>query len=79
MKQRNLLLLFCAVLLVAGCTEKKQKHMKSSDFEASQVLKGSMAERVEVDSDLISDADSVVPYVPGGGNGMRAFVAKHVR
>ena len=33
MKQRNLIFLFCAVLLVAGCTEKKQNHMKSPDFE----------------------------------------------
>lgn len=79
MKQRNLILLFCAVLLATGCTEKKQNHMKSSDFEVSQVLKDSMPEPVKLDSDLLSDAGTVVPYFPGGLNAMRAFVAKHVR
>lgn len=79
MKQRNLILLFCAVLLMTGCTEKKQNHMKSSDFEVSKVLKDSLPEPVKVDSDLLSDAGTVVPYFPGGLNAMRAFVAKHVR
>lgn len=79
MKQRNLILLFCAVLLMSGCTEKKQNHMKSSDFEASRVLKDSLPEPVKLDSDLLSDAGTVVPYFPGGLNAMRAFVAKHVR
>lgn len=79
MKQRNLILLFCAVLLMTGCTEKKQNHMKTSDFEASKVLKDSLPEPVKLDSDLLSDAGTVVPYFPGGLNAMRAFVAKHVR
>ena len=79
MKQRNLILLFCAVLLVAGCTEKKQNHMKSPDFEASQVLKDSMPEPVKLDSGLLSNAGTVVPYFPGGLKAMRAFIAKHVR
>ena len=79
MKQRNLILLFCAVLLATGCTEKKQNHMKSSDFEASRVLKDSLPEPVKLDSDLLSDAGTVVPYFPGGLNAMRAFVGKHVR
>ena len=79
MKQRNLILLFCAVLLMTGCTEKKQNHMKSSDFEVSKVLKDSLPEPVKLDSDLLSDAGTVVPYFPGGLNAMRAFVAKHVR
>lgn len=79
MKQRNLILLFCAVLLMTGCTEKKKNHMKSSDFEASRVLKDSLPEPVKLDSDLLSDAGTVVPYFPGGLNAMRAFVAKHVR
>ena len=79
MKQRNLILLFCAVLLMSGCTEKKKNHMKSSDFEASKVLKDSMPEPVKMDSVLLSDAGTVVPYFPGGLNAMRAFVAKHVR
>ena len=79
MKQRNLILLFCAVLLMAGCTEKKQNRMKSTDFEVSKVLKDSMPEPVKMDSVLLSDAGTVVPYFPGGLNAMRAFVAKHVR
>ena len=79
MKQRNLILLFCAVLLVAGCTEKKQNHMKSPDFEASQVLKDSMLEPVKLDSDLLSDSGTVVPYFPGGLKAMKAFIAKQVR
>lgn len=79
MKQRNLILLFCAVLLMTGCTEKKQNHMKSSDFEASRLLKDSLPEPVKLDSDLLSDGGTVVPYFPGGLNAMRAFVAKHVR
>lgn len=79
MKQRNLILLFCAVLLMTGCTEKKKNHMKSSDFEASRLLKDSLPEPVKLDSDLLSDAGTVVPYFPGGLNAMRAFVAKHVR
>lgn len=79
MKQRNLIFLFCAVLLVAGCTEKKQNHMKSSDFEASRVLKDSMPEPVKLDSDLLSNAGTVVPYFPGGLKAMRAFIAKHMR
>lgn len=70
---------FCAVLLVAGCTEKKQNHMKSPDFEVSQVLKDSMPEPVKLDSDLLSNAGTVVPYFPGGLKAMRAFIAKHVR
>lgn len=79
MKLRNLILLFCAVLLMTGCTEKKQNHMKSSDFEVNKVLKDSMPEPVKMDSVLLSDAGTVVPYFPGGLNAMRAFVAKHVR
>ena len=79
MKQRNLILLFCAVLLMTGCTEKKQNRMKSTDFEVSKVLKDSMPEPVKMDSVLLSDAGTVVPYFPGGLNAMRAFVAKHVR
>ena len=79
MKQRYLIFFFWAVLLVAGCTEKKQNHMKSPDFEASQVLKDSMPEPVKLDSDQLSEAGTVVPYFPGGLNAMRAFVAKHVR
>lgn len=79
MKQRNLILLFCAVLLVAGCTEKKQNHMKSPDFEVNKMLKDSMPEPVKMDSVLLSDAGTIVPYFPGGLNAMRAFVAKHVR
>lgn len=76
MKQRNLIFLFCAVLLVAGCTEKKQNQ---PDFEASQVLKDSMPEPVKLDSDLFSGAGTVVPYFPGGLKAMRAFIAKHMR
>ena len=72
-------MLFCAVLLMAGCTEKKQNRMKSTDFEVSKVLKDSMPEPVKMDSVLLSDAGTVVPYFPGGLNAMRAFVAKHVR
>ena len=79
MKQRYLIFFFWAALLVAGCTEKKQNHMKSPDFEASQVLKDSMPEPVKLDSDQLSEAGTVVPYFPGGLNAMRAFVAKHVR
>lgn len=79
MKQRNLILLFCALLLVAGCTEKKQNHMKSPDFKASRVLKDSMPEPVKLDSGLLSDAGTVVPYFPGGLKAMRAFIAKHMR
>ena len=79
MKQRNLILLFCAVLLVAGCTEKKSIHVKSSELEASRIRMDSMPESVKLDSDLLSDSGTVVPYFPGGLNAMRAFVAKHVR
>ena len=79
MKQRYLIFFFWAALLIVGCTEKKQNHMKSSDFEASRLLKDSLPEPVKLDSDLLSDAGTVVPYFPGGLNAMRAFVAKHVR
>lgn len=79
MKQISLIFLFGAVLLMAGCAEKKQNHMKSPDFEASQVLKDSMPEPVKLDSDLLSGAGTVVPYFPGGLKAMRAFIAKHVR
>ncbi len=79
MKQRNLILLFCAALLIVSCTEKKQNHMKSPDFEASQVLKDSMPESVKLDSDLLSGAGTVVPYFPGGLKAMKAFMAKQVR
>ena len=79
MKQISLIFLFGAVLLMAGCTEKKQNHMKSPDFEASQVLKDSMPEPVKLESDLLSGAGTVVPYFPGGLKAMRAFIAKHVR
>lgn len=79
MKQRNLILLFCAVLLVAGCTEKKTIHVKSTELKASRIRMDSMPESVKLDSDLLSDAGTVVPYFPGGLKAMRAFVAKHVR
>lgn len=36
-------------------------------------------ESVKLDSDLLSDAGTVVPYFPGGLKAMRAFIAKHVR
>lgn len=38
----------------------------------------SMPEPVKLDSDLLSDAGTVVPYFPGGLKAMRAFIAKHV-
>ena len=79
MKQRYFIFLFSVALLMVGCTEKKQNHMKSSDFEVSQVLKDSMPEPVKLDSDLLSDAGTVVPYFPGGLKAMRAFIAKHMR
>lgn len=79
MKQRNLILLFWAALLIVGCTEKKSIHVKSSELEASRIRMDSMPESVKLDSDLLSDSGTVVPYFPGGLNAMRAFVAKHVR
>ena len=79
MKQISLIFLFGAALLMVSCTEKKSIHVKSPDFEASQVLKDSMPEPVKLDSDLLSDAGTVVPYFPGGLKAMRAFIAKHVR
>ena len=79
MKQRNLILLFCAVLLMTGCTEKKSIHVKSSELEASRIRMDSMPEPVKLDNDQLSEAGTVVPYFPGGLNAMRAFVAKHVR
>ena len=79
MKKRNLILLFWAALLIVGCTEKKSIHVKSSELEASRIRMDSMPESVKLDSDLLSDSGTVVPYFPGGLNAMRAFVAKHVR
>ena len=38
----------------------------------------SMPEPVKLDSDLLSDAGTVVPYFPGGLKAMRAFIAIHV-
>ncbi len=38
-----------------------------------------MPEPVKLDSDLLSDSGTVVPYFPGGLKAMRAFIAKHVR
>ncbi len=38
----------------------------------------SMPEPVKLDSDLLSDAGTIVPYFPGGLKAMRAFIAKHV-
>lgn len=58
---------------------KETNHMKSPDFEASQVLKDSMPEPVKLDSGLLSNAGTVVPYFPGGLKAMRAFIVKHVR
>ena len=79
MKQRNLILLFWAALLIVGCTEKKSIHVKSSELEASRIRMDSMPESVKLDSDLLSDSGTVVPYFPGGLKAMRAFIAKHVR
>lgn len=39
----------------------------------------SMPEPVKLDSDLLSDSGTVVPYFPGGLKAMSAFIAKHVR
>lgn len=79
MKNRNLILFFCAALLMTGCTEKKPNHTKPFDFEVDHPLKDSMPEPVKMNSDLLSDDGTVVPYFPGGLNAMRAFIAKHVR
>lgn len=78
MKQRYFIFLFSVALLMVGCTEKKSIHVKSSEFEASHTCMDSMPEPVKLDSDLLSDAGTVVPYFPGGLKAMRAFIAKHV-
>ena len=39
----------------------------------------SMPESVKLDSDLLSDSGTVVPYFPGGLKAMNAFIAKQVR
>lgn len=39
----------------------------------------SMPESVKLDSDLLSDSGTVVPYFPGGLKAMSAFIAKHMR
>lgn len=78
MKQISLIFLFGAVLLMAGCAEKKSNHVQSSEFEASHTRMDSMPEPVKLDSDLLSDSSTVVPYFPGGLKAMRAFIAKHV-
>lgn len=78
MKQISLIFLFGAALLMVSCTEKKSIHVKSSDLEARHISMDSMPEPVKLDSDLLSDAGTVVPYFPGGLKAMRAFIAKHV-
>ena len=79
MKQISLIFLFGAALLMVSCTEKKSIHVKSSDLEARHISMDTMPEPVKLDSDLLSDAGTVVPYFPGGLKAMRAFIAKHVR
>lgn len=79
MKQRYFIFLFSVALLMVGCTEKKSIHVKSSDLEARHISMDSMPEPVKLDSDLLSDAGTVVPYFPGGLKAMSAFIAKQVR
>ena len=79
MKQRYFIFLFSVALLMVGCTEKKSIHVKSSEFEASHTCMDSMPEPVKLDSDLLSDSGTVVPYFPGGLKAMSAFIAKQVR
>lgn len=79
MKQRYFIFLFSVALLMVGCTEKKSIHVKSSEFEASHTRMDSMPEPVKLDSDLLSDSSTVVPYFPGGLKAMKAFIAKQVR
>lgn len=79
MKQRYFIFLFSVALLMVGCTEKKSIHVKSSEFEASHTRMDSMPEPVKLDSDLLSDSGTVVPYFPGGLKAMSAFIAKQVR
>lgn len=78
MKQISLIFLFGAALLMVSCTEKKSIHVKSSELEARHISMDSMPDPVKLDSDLLSDAGTVVPYFPGGLKAMRAFIAKHV-
>lgn len=79
MKQISLIFLFGAALLMAGCAEKKSNHVQSSDLEERHISMDSMPEPVKLDSDLLSDAGTVVPYFPGGLKAMSAFIAKQVR
>ena len=79
MKQRYFIFLFSVALLMVGCTEKKSIHVKSSELEASHTRTDSMPEPVKLDSDLLSDSGTVVPYFPGGLKAMSAFIAKQVR
>ena len=79
MKQISLIFLFGAVLLMAGCAEKKSNHVQSSDLEERHISMDSMPEPVKLDSDLLSDSGTVVPYFPGGLKAMSAFIAKQVR
>lgn len=79
MKQRYFIFLFSVALLMVGCTEKKSIHVKSSEFEASHTRMDSMPDPVKLDSDLLSDSSTVVPYFPGGLKAMSAFIAKQVR
>lgn len=79
MKQISLIFLFGAALLMVSCTEKKSIHVKSSELEMSHTHMDSMPEPVKLDSDLLSDSGTVVPYFPGGLKAMSAFIAKQVR
>lgn len=78
MKQMSLIFLFGAALLMVSCTEKRSIHVKSSDLEARHISMDSMPEPIKLDSDLLSDAGTVVPYFPGGLKAMSAFIAKHL-
>lgn len=79
MKQISLIFLFGAALLMAGCAEKKSNHVQSSELEMSHTHMDSMPDPVKLDSDLLSDSSTVVPYFPGGLKAMSAFIAKQVR
>ncbi len=78
MKPRYLLPLFCVLLLVMGCQDKKSKLAHPNNFEQHDVLQDTMPEVVNKDSAFISSDATAVPYFPGGLVALRSFIAKQL-
>lgn len=78
MRQNRLMIILCAALMLGACTDKKPSKDLQPNLDTKALRGDSMPEKVKVDSSLLVNDGTVVPYFPGGLEAMRAYIKEHL-